>query len=366
MDCRDMFYDPINPLPRKCRKWGFPGLDHVPQPYCLIKSRTLSPCEMASAENGNFFVRHRIRRALELLVPGQCSFYPTHYKGTSEETPWLLAVPTHQVATAKVKRSIPRCDACGEPQSAHPGTQYSEWLWNQESKYHLLKSSTWGSSESGWDRWISRDLFMSARLFHLLKKIKAKGLDEATGGNPEQPDEREAVWIEKNLKLLEANGLPFHAEGTLSNEDVKWFRSYIKKHARKVERKLDIKRVEQRLKFKLPRSYVEFVTRVGPVSFENVDEQEGFTVRVLTPDQFDTESYCAGAVDTDPESSAVNGVMFASTGHGDCFCFDVQKGKKEFPVFLFKHEYNSFEPYSENFAACIKRFAGGRDGEAIG
>ncbi len=27
MDCRDMFYDPINALPRTCQKCGFPDLD---------------------------------------------------------------------------------------------------------------------------------------------------------------------------------------------------------------------------------------------------------------------------------------------------------------------------------------------------
>ena len=54
----------------------------------------------------------------------------------------------------------------------------------------------------------------------------------------------------------------------------------------------------------------------------------------------------------DEESRAVNGLTFATTGHGDCFCFDVQKGKKEYPVFLYKHEMNFFEPYAENFATA--------------
>ena len=62
-----------------------------------------------------------------------------------------------------------------------------------------------------------------------------------------------------------------------------------------------------------------------------------------------------------PESSDGDGPRGPEdpTGHGDCFCLDVQKGKKEYPVFLYKHEMNFFEPYAENFAACIKRFAGG-------
>src|SRR5258706_6999194 len=115
MDCREMFYNPINPLPSKCSKCRFPNLDHVPQPYFVVKSRTMTPNELAGAENGNFFIRERVRRVLELLTPGQCTFLPTCYESTTQLTPWLLAVPNYQVASANVNASIPRCDACGEP-----------------------------------------------------------------------------------------------------------------------------------------------------------------------------------------------------------------------------------------------------------
>lgn len=179
-------------------------------------------------------------------------------------------------------------------------------------------------------------------------------------GKPTQPDKDEAAWIKEKLQVLVASGIPLHAEGTLSDEDARWFRDYIKSHCAKVVSTFDIKSPEKRLEFKLPKSYIEFVTKVGPMSFEDVDEQEGFTARVLAPDELDAERYRAGALDAaDDETNAVDGVMFASTEHGDCFCFDVQKGKKEFAVLLFKHEYNCFEPYAENFAECIKRFAGG-------
>lgn len=373
MDCRDMFHDPLNPLSAKCPKCGFPDLDHIPQPYFLVKSRTMSPNELAPAEMGNFFIRNRIRRVLDLLAPGQCMYFPTSYRGTSHETPWLLAVPRHQIITAKVNASIPRCEACGEPRSAHPGTQWSEFLfgtpsrgqplalgWTSESDFEIVKSSTWGSSERGWDQWISRDLFMSVRLLHLLKKIKAKGFYEATCGSPTRPNKSESAWIKDIVGLLEANGIPLHADGTLSDEEARWFREYLKSHAGNVGSKHDIKAVEKELKFTLPKSYVDFIATVGPVSFANVDEQEGFMARILTPDDLDARSYRAGRLDApDEESNAVDGVMFASTDHGDCFCFDIQKGKKEFPVFHYKHEYNCFEPYADNFAACIKRFACG-------
>jgi hypothetical protein len=372
MDCRDMFSDPINPLPPKCAECGFPDLDHVPQPYYLVKTRSMSPNELALAENGNFLIRDRVRQLLEILVPGQCRYFPTCYRGTSQKTPWLLAVPDRQVVTGKVKPSIPRCAACGEPRSAHPGTQWSECLfgaptrnqsqgerWTQHSDYEILKSATWGSSERGWRLWISRDLFMSLRLLHLLKKIKAKGFYEATCQKPASPDTEESAWIKEKLQVLEARGIAFRAEGTLSAEDAIWFREYLKHHTREAQSEWDIKAVERRLRVKLPKSYADFVTTIGPASFEDIDEQEGFTASILAPDQlrFDLD---ANEFE-DEESKEVIGLTFATTGHGDCFCFDVQKGKKEFPVHLFKHEYNAFESYAENFAACIKRFTGGSD-----
>lgn len=369
MDCKIMFSYPINPLPKQCPKCGFPDLDHVPQPYYLVKSRTMSPNELAGAENGNFFIRERVRRVFDLVVPGFCTYFPTCYKGTSQQTPWLLAVPNHQVATAKVDPAIPRCESCGEPRSAHPGTQWTERLlrsyprkdgWSCELDQDILKSATWGSSERGWDIWVLRDLYMSVRLFNLLKKIKAKGLDEATCQKTTTPDKDESAWIKEKLQLLEAVGIPFHAEGTLSDEDGKWLRGYIKTHSRDVKSEWDIKAVERRFKAKLPKSYLDFVKVVGSTSFENVDGQEGFTATILLPDELEIEAGYGEFEDED--SKAVNGLTFANTEHGDCFCFDIQKGKKEFGVVLYKHEGNYFEPYAENFAACIKRFAGGGDG----
>jgi hypothetical protein len=368
MDCRDMFYDPINPLPKKCEQCGFPDLDHVPQPYFLVKSRSMSPNELAGAENGNFFVRDRVRRVLDLLAPGQCTYYSTHYKGTSKTTPWFLGVPNHQVVTAKVDPSIARCTACGEPRSAHPGTQWTECLfgtppreqplageWTADTKFDVLKSATWGSSEDGWDQWISRDLYLSVRFLHLLRKIKAKGFHEATGGKPVSPDKEESAWISDKLNALRNAGIPLHADGTLSNEDAQWLRDYIKGHALESRLEYDIKGSERRLKTKLPKSYLDFIKRVGPMRFENVDEQDGFGASILPPDRLEIETGYAAFEDED--SKSVNPVTFASTDHGDCFCFDAQKGMKEYPVVVYKHEGNFFESYAGNFAACIRRFA---------
>jgi hypothetical protein len=35
---------------------------------------------LAGAQNGNFFVRERVRRVLDILAPGQCTYFPTTFK----------------------------------------------------------------------------------------------------------------------------------------------------------------------------------------------------------------------------------------------------------------------------------------------
>ena len=359
MDCRDMFSDPLNPLPAKCDACGFPDLDDVPQPYQLIQSRTLNPNEMAPAENGNILVRPRVRQILELVAPDEVSFYPTHFKGTSEPTPWLLAVAKHQVETAQVDSKIRRCDGCGEPRSAHPGTQFSQWLWNYDSEHHILKSSTWGSSENGWDQWISRNLYLSVRLFSLLGKAGVKGLDEATCGTKTKPDAEDSKWIKTQLGRLEQHGIALHATGTIAPADAKWFRAFLKGHAISSAAAEDWKSLEKQTKFKFPKSYKDFINQVGTTSFHNIDQQQGFHVHLLPPGECDTVSFRSGKLKSDEQSNAVDGVMFARTEHGDAFCFDVRKDRKEYEVFLYLHEQNLFEAYAANFAACIKRFASG-------
>lgn len=69
MDRRELCA-PVNPLPVKCSWCTFPDLDFVSQPYLLAKG-TSNPNEMQPAEMGNFFVRERVRKVLEVVAPGQ-------------------------------------------------------------------------------------------------------------------------------------------------------------------------------------------------------------------------------------------------------------------------------------------------------
>src|SRR5262249_50380459 len=134
--------------------------------------------------------------------------------------------------------------------------------WTADSDHEVLKSATWGSSERGWDQWISRDLYLSVRLLHLLKSIKAKGFYEATCQTPVTPDKDESAWNKGKLQLLFESGVPLNPAGTVSDDDAKWLRQFLKTQAGQVEREWDIKAAEKRVSAKLPKSYVDFVTAV--------------------------------------------------------------------------------------------------------
>jgi hypothetical protein len=108
----------------------------------------------------------------------------------------------------------------------------------------------------------------------------------------------------------------------------------------------------------LPQDYKDFASAVGPMTFEDVTETEGFRVRVLPPTQLDFKDYRRGRVpDLDQEQSKIDGVAFATTDHGDAFVIDVSTKDGLYPVFWHNHEQNTLEPFAPTFAACVKRFA---------
>jgi hypothetical protein len=61
----------------------------------------------------------------------------------------------------------------------------------------------------------------------------------------------------------------------------------------------------------------------------------------------------------DEASLAIDGVMFASTDHGDAFVFDVSQkdAAGNYAVYWYDHEENAMEPFAPTFAAAVKRFA---------
>jgi hypothetical protein len=381
MDQRGHFDVPVNTLPPKCPVCTFPDLDCVPQPYFLAKG-TKDPNEMAQAVVGNFFVRERTRKILEAVAPGECTYYPTHDLKTRAKTPWFLAVPATLVRTATVKKRVPRCAECGEPKVAHPGSHYT-YVDVPPIDREIFKSLNWSSGESTGEesRWywinvlkrdkpprvpphqwtriiLDRQLYFSIQLEALLKSLRVRGLLRWVAYE-ERATPEDLAWVDAKRRLLAELGLvetrPVKGTPGLN----RWFKKYLKKHAAPRPASIDWEAIEARHGVRLPESYKAFASAVGKASFHDVDEVEGFTVHVLPPDRLDFASYRKGTIElSDEESGEVDGLMFATTDHGDCLCFDLATAEPDYPVCLHDHELNGFESYAANFAECLQRLAG--------
>ena len=399
MDQREPFEVPVNPIPVKCPRCTFPDLDFVPEPYFLAKG-TSNPNEIDLAEFGNFFVRQRCRQILEAVAPGQCHFFPTHDLKTKKETAWFLAVPTTLVRTATVKPAVPRCPDCGEPKVAHPGSQYdfpSEGslgerpfaMANSAAKMagtvaqDVFKSLNWSSCATigeesrwyymhflGWKKqepsppyqWtrvtLARELYFSLRLQTLFKKVGIKGLN-VYYVYTEKPNPDELAWVDQMQQLLVQQGLARKPPVKRSSGVEKWFSSFLKKNKSEGRAEADFAGLEKAHGVQLPPSYKEFISTVGEMTFQDMDDGEGFTVHILSPEKMNFQRFRKGNTEfEDEESREIDGIIFASTDHFDCFCFDLSNGP-EYPVYLFNDELGCFEAYTSGFKECIKRFSGG-------
>lgn len=230
----------------------------------------------------------------------------------------------------------------------------------------VFKTSVWqGRMAWGSDPpvpgFIERDLYFSARLEQLLKRAKVRRrLVRYLPFDEVKKTPQDEVWIEEKFKLLAEQGLvdaPKLAAGKSISASKKWFKQFLKRNAQKRRKPVDFASVEQKHKLTLPQDYKEFIATVGPKSFADVGDMEGFTTTVLPPQKLDFKNYRRGQVsDLECDDAQVDGVMFADGG--DCFVFDVSVKGGEYPVYLIaRHEENTLEPFAPNFAECIKRFA---------
>jgi hypothetical protein len=381
MDESGSFDLPVNPLPIRCPRCTFPDLDCVPQPYFLAKG-VRDPNEIAEGEAGNFFVRERARKILETVAPGACHFFPTQHLKTKALTPWSLAVPRFLVRTAAVKHSVRRCPQCNEPKVAHPGSHYT-YPAVPPVAHDIYKSLNWSSSEkiaeeipwysrnvlgwreadavprSGWTRIaLARQLWFSLRLEALLKSVGVKGLFRAFLDD-EEPDAQDLAWAEEKRRFLADRGLAERRAPTSSPARDRWFQRFLKSHARRKQVPIDWRAIESKAGVPLPPSYKAFAAAVGEMTFPEVDGIEGFSVRIVPPTRLDARRYRKGRVSvTDRDSEAVDGLLFATTGHGDGFCFDLAVAGPEYPVYLYDHDLCAYEAYSADFPACIRRLSG--------
>ena len=116
--------------------------------------------------------------------------------------------------------------------------------------------------------------------------------------------------------------------------------------------------MEKKNKLTLPQDYKDFISTVGLKSFADVCDMEGSTTSILPSQELDFKGYRRGKVPyLEGDDAEVDGVMFAANDSGDCFVFDVSAKGSDYPVYWYRHEENTMEPFAPNFAECIKRFA---------
>ena len=387
LDTTGDFDAPINSLPTKCAHCTFRDIDHVPQPYLLGRGID-RPAAISPANLANFLVREWPRRVIELTCPGQCEFYSTLHVKTKQTTPWSLAVPVHRIPIGRVKAEVPLCPVCGEPKTCHIqefdfdspttiawdiattagwfGTEHIIGL-DEARKFYRTKFGPRFESmaaDPGWERrGIYRRLFFSLRLELLLKTLKIKGMVRAIG-QPATRTKEDKHWVNQQIELLRKLGLEQPRKESATPESspegteakLAWFEHYLKKHGKRKKRIYDFGPIEDVLGKPLPASYKAFVEKLGTIKFKNVDEQEGFDVEILLPESLDLKSFRRGVIELgDEESREVDGVMFAATGHGDTFCFDLASDGPEYIVYLYDHELNGFESYASNFMEFVQR-----------
>jgi hypothetical protein len=395
--------EPLNRLPIKCPHCTFPDLDFVATPYLLGKG-ICAPAEIDSALLGNLLVRGRVRRILEVAVPGACTFHPTADAKSRKPAPWWLVVPRHQLRTALPEPTPPLCPKCHESKDGH-WERGGGWpvVWKKMASFDpggidVFKSTGWvcgGTAEdlfeqrnfyrSGlgeepppipWshmfpgveppthaERWtrcnLDRELYFSVRLEQLLKRAKVKGRLYQLGFDDVLPSPEDEVWIHEKLGLLEEHGLVGAPKPVAKSGSARrWFTQFLNRNTAKRLKPVDFATVEKKHKLALPQDYKDFIAQVGPKSFENVNGLEVTETTICLPKELDFRNYRRGK---DPrlvgEDADVDGVVFAFADFGDCYLFDVSVPGGDYPVYWYKHEESLLEPYAPNFAECIKRFA---------
>jgi hypothetical protein len=383
-----------NQLPVQCQHCTFPDLDFVPKAYLLARG-TASPAETAPARLGNFLVRDRIKNILEVIVPGACAFFPTADHKTHKPTPWWLAVPKARLRAAMPAPKAPFCSKCKRPKVWGPlmGPVWAKMTRFDSEGVDIFKDECWFSRATKeddfdetnryrlrdkldplpWSHWnleppphperwtrrgIDRELYFSVRLEQLFKRAKVKGqLVRLLCFDEVKTSPADEAWIAEKLELLVRCGLMAGSKPTGKKSDDGWFAQFLKESRTAGRKPVDFIGIEARHKLKLPRAYKDFISAVGPTSFEDINETEGFVAGVLPPAKLDFKNYRRGKLKyLSDEDSQIDGVMFADTGHGDCFVFDVAASGDDYPVYWYNHENNSLEPFAPNFAGCIKRF----------
>ena len=312
--------------------------------------------ELTIGHDDRLLVKERLRRVLELVAPGCCTFHPTYAQRTAVQTPWFLGVPLHEgePKIKSFKKPLQCCKVCGEPYARNVNL-VAEWNSGCYSAYDVSSPAEWQS----WKRPLGemfRFTLFSVRLIALLKKLGLRGM------YPSSPmpvlDASETDWVTRNYEAASVAGLAGEPTAAPALSERQWFLKWLKSRRKKPPQSaLTLKDLEQRHGITLPSEYHEFAASSGEVIYRNV-EDDGLEVILFAPAKADFTNWRKGKTEMDdPESREVDGVMIADTNCGDVFCFDLAAKRPQPPVVRYNHELDCYEEYADSFVACLRRFA---------
>jgi hypothetical protein len=310
--------------------------------------------DMGLTDDRIFVVNDKCIRVLKDAKVGGYKSKPIGKSG------WHVFRVTVFVDTAKgvLKTLGPNCSECKRPKDAGAHIYELNKITppKQSNTFFTTKFSCASLS------YRDRTVYLTEDVLEALKAGQVKGpYCERLWTNEElkmkkEKEKRGETWRPAGMTVYLNGKGSKPAEKKKNTAGQRWFQQYLKSNAKKKPAAVDFAAVEKKRKVKLPQAYEDFISTVGPKSFKDVLETEGFVAKILPPEKMNFRDYRLGKWEDTEEEAEVDGVMFASTDHGDCFVFDVSVKGGDYPVYRYDHETNAMEPWADNFAESIERF----------
>jgi hypothetical protein len=187
-------------------------------------------------------------------------------------------------------------------------------------------------------------------LYALLKCMNVQWFHEATGGRQATPPtDAERAWVQMHRDTLQQHDLLERTISPPSTNDLAWLETFLESAPRAR------KPVASTSSVPVPPSYARLLDSVGLLRFRSIDcTDEG--VSLFPPSKWRNFQYRDDA--SIDQNGPRNAVIFASTPFGNYFCFDLDSDSAEPPVWLYRHESDTLEPYADNFFHTLERFVG--------
>ena len=329
MDCNTIryYYDtPINKYEVKCNSCKFPDINKIPEPYFMRKKFAYSNLEIFKANLGNLFLSDRIKKIFSVVFNEQLEYKPVYIENSTIKSKWWLGIIKNHVVSGEIKDEIPKCDKCFEPLHWHPGSQSKYWLSELESCFDIVKSKNWHSIDNkDWKiSWITRDIFFSKRLIVLLKKLKAKGINETFKTIKQKATIEDKEWVRTVFEML--------------SEDLQFPNVTIYEESKKKEivKKITGTAILTKNKNQNTTIKIKFENEIIEL-FKQLDKP----LKLSNDTDFFIMKFEDWERNSDIENKRMNYINFASDSYGNYYSLD--GNNKNYPVFYYNHETMAFE-----------------------